>query len=811
MSALRYLLCAALLHGALPLQAQDDERLWYTSPARVWEEALPVGNGRLGAMVFGATDSERIQFNENTLYSGEPELSALGIRVSDRLDEVVALLRAGRNAEADSVAARSWIGRLDEAYQPCGDLRIDFRTEGPVSDYTHALLLRDAVVRTSYVQQGVRIVREVFASHPHGVVVVRLRSERPVLDFDVRLASPHPVAVCAEDGVLTMAGRAPEHVQRRTVEAIAEAGTQQLHPAHFDAAGRVLRREQVLYGDRLAGGGMAFRATLTPLSIDGEWTLTDAGFRVRACREAVFVLAAATSYNGPDLSPSRCGRDPRQLLAEQARALEGQTYRSLREAHTADFRALYDRCTLTLPSEGADQPTDVRLKNFPRSGDAGLAALLFRLGRYLMISGSRDGQPLNLQGLWNERVIPPWNAGYTLNINLEMNYWPAEVTNLSACHAPLFRFLREIAARGQRVAREMYGLPGWTIHHNVSLWREGYPSDGRVYWFFWNMAGPWLCNHVWEHYLFTGGDRAFLREHYPLLAGAARFCAGWLTEDAEGRLVTPASTSPENHFLMPDGREASLCMGPTMDQALVRHLFARTIAAADTLGLDDPLADTLRRQLPRLRGYRIGSRGQLLEWDREYREAEPQHRHLSHLFGLYPGADIVPETPDVLAAARRSLAERGDGTTGWSMAWKTALWARLLEGDRAWATLRNLLRRADPVDPGPAEGGVYRNLMNALPFQIDGNFGATAAIAEMLLQSHRGIVELLPALPAAWPDGEVRGLRARGGFEIGIVWRGGRLLEATVTSDRNAVCPLRYRGREQRLELRAGQTRRVVF
>lgn len=810
MSALRYLLCAALLGAALPLRAQDDDRLWYASPARVWEEALPLGNGRLGAMVFGDTASERIQFNENTLYSGEPERSVQGIRLTDRLGEVEALLRAGRNAGADSVAARSWIGRLNEAYQPCGDVRIDFRMKGPVSDYTHALSLREGVVTTSYVQQGVRIVREVFASHPHGVVVVHLRAERPVLDFDVRMASPHPVRVCAADGALTMAGRAPEHVQRRTVEAIAAAGTQCLHPEYFDAEGRVLRREQVLYGDRLAGGGMAFRAMLTPLSIDGEWSLTDSCIRVRACREATFVLGAATSYNGPGRSPSREGLDPARLLARQARLLRGQTCETLRAAHTADFRALYDRCTLTLPSAGSDRPTDERLRNVPESGDPGLAALLFRMGRYLMISGSRDGQPLNLQGLWNERVIPPWNSGYTLNINLEMNYWPAEVTNLSACHAPLFRFLGEIADSGRAVARDMYGLPGWTIHHNVSLWREGYPSDGCVYWFFWNMAGPWLCNHIWEHYLYTG-DRAFLREHYPLMAGAARFCSGWLTDDGQGRLVTRVGTSPENHFLMPDGSEASLCAGPTMDQTLVRHLFTRTIAAADTLGIADPLLDTLRRQLPRLRGYRIGSRGQLLEWDREYEEAEPQHRHVSHLFGLYPGADISLEQPEVFAAARRSLTERGDRTTGWSMAWKTALWARLLDGDRAWATLQNLLRPADPVEPGPAEGGVYRNLLNALPFQIDGNFGATAAIAEMLLQSHRGFVELLPALPAAWTDGEVRGLKARGGFEIGIVWRGGALTEATVTSDSDRACRLRYRGREQWLDLRAGETQRVVF
>lgn len=819
MKRFAYCLCAALAAASTPLSAenaqnaQNDDRLWYTSPARVWEEALPVGNGRLGAMVFGDARCERIQFNEHTLYSGEPDRSVRGIRLTDRLDEVTELLRAGRNAEADSIAGRAWIGRLNEAYQPFGDLYFDLGMEGPVSGYTHALDLREAVVTTSYVQGGVRIVREVFASHPHGVIVVRLKADRPVLRFDVRFASPHPVTVGVEGGVLTMTGRAPEHVQRRTVEAIEQAGTQRLHPEHFDASGRVLRRDQVLYGEALDGGGMTFRSTLTPLSVDGKWTLCDDRIRVSDCREATFLLAAATSFNGFDRSPSREGLDPAQLLAAQADSLAGVDYPTLRQAHAADFRALYDRVSLWLPTPAAQaaKPTDVRLREFPASGDAGLAALFFRFGRYLMISGSRGGgQPLNLQGLWNDAIVPPWNSGYTLNINLEMNYWPAEVANLSECHAPLFGFLRQIAANGEQVARDMYGLGGWTIHHNVSLWREGYPSDGFVYWFFWNMSGPWLCNHIWEHYLFTG-DRAFLAEHYPVMAGAARFCSQWLTDDGAGGLVTPVGTSPENHFLMPDGRAASLCAGPTMDQTLVRHLFARTIAAADTLGMSDPLTDTLRRQLPRLRGYRVGSRGQLLEWDREYREAEPQHRHVSHLFGLYPGADITPEQPALFAAARQSLLDRGDRTTGWSMAWKSALWARLLDGDHAWSTLRNLLRFVDPAEPGKKEGGVYRNLLNALPFQIDGNFGATAGMAEMLVQSHRGFIELLPALPAAWPHGEVRGLKARGGFEIDIRWRGGAVVEATVKSTSDALCLLRCKEREWRLDMKAGQKRTIRF
>ncbi len=797
---------------ALPLAAQTD-RLWYTTPARVWEEALPVGNGRLGAMVFGDTRRERIQFNENTLYSGEPDMAVRGIALAGRKDEVRRLIAEGRNDEAEAIMQREWIGRLNEAYQPFGDLFFDFRMEGPVSNYVHALDMDRGVVATSYEQDGAHIVREVFASHPHQAVVVRLKADRPVLHFVLNLSSPHDVDVRGSGSGIAMSGRAPAHVQRRTVEALQAAGTQRLHPEYFDAAGNLLRRDQIIYDDSPEGAGMRFEARVVPISVEGELTVRNGSILVRNCREATFVLLAATSYNGFDKSPSREGADPAVRFAAQEESLRGVSYEALKRAHEADFGALYNRVALTLPTpdEQAAKPTDVRLREFPGSGDAGLAALFFRFGRYLMISGSRPGgQPLNLQGVWNDKRMPPWNSGCTLNINLEMNYWPAEVTNLSECHEPLFRFIREIAASGTKVARDMYGLDGWAIHHNVSLWREGYPSDGFVYWFFWNVSGAWLCDHIWEHYLFTR-DEAFLREHYPLMAGAARFCSGWLAGDGEGHLVTPVGTSPENHFYLPNGREASVCPGPTMDMAVIRNLFTRTIAAADTLGISDDLTATLREQVVRLRPYRIGSRGQLLEWDREYREAEPQHRHVSHLFGLYPGSEITPATPVEFAAARQTLLDRGDRTTGWSMAWKTSLWARLLDGDRAWATLGNLLNYIDPTQENRKEGGVYRNLLNALPFQIDGNFGATAGIAEMLVQSHRGFIDLLPALPAAWPDGEVRGLCARGGFEVGIRWRGGVPERVTVRSRFGGPCRVCWKGNERVLDFRPGEEQVLTF
>lgn len=798
----------ALLAGCLcilPLAAQDNE-LWYTTPATQWEDALPVGNGRLGAMVFGDTRCERIQLNENTLYSGEPDMAVDGIRLGEHKAEVMRLLAEGRQVEAEAIAQREWAGRLDEAYQPMGDLWLDFHLDGKVTDYAHRLRMRDGMAVTTYRQGRTHIRREVFASYPDQVVVVRVEADRPI-DFDVRLSTPHPLRLrFGEADCLLLEGQAPAHVQRRTAEAIRAAGTERLHPEYFDADGRQIRSGHVLYADQLDGRGTRFLASLKPCLEDGEAVVADTVLRIRRCTRASFVLAAATSYNGPDKSPSREGRDPSVRVANDLQGMEGRTYADWRRRHVDDFAALFSRVDFRLPAPAnvAALPTDERLRRFTGDNDPALYALFFQLGRYLMIAGSRPGgQPLNLQGLWNDKVVPPWCAGYTLNINLEMNYWPAEVTNLSECHEPLFRFLREIAARGRRVAADMYGLDGWTVHHNMSIWREGYPSDGFVYWFFWNMSGPWLCQHIWEHYAYTA-DVDFLREMYPVMAGSARFCSQWLVDDGRGCLVTPVGTSPENHYLLPDGGEASLCPGPTMDMAIVRHLFARTLEAARVLGVDDALTDTLRSQLPRLRPYRKGSHGQLLEWDKEYAEYEPQHRHVSHLFGLYPGSDVALD-PVWREAARRSLLDRGDKTTGWSMAWKTSLWARLHDGDHAYATLRNLLNLVSTGQDGTLAGGVYRNLLNALPFQIDGNFGATAGMAEMLLQSHGETVDLLPALPTAWPEGEVRGLKARGGLTVDLRWKDGLLLEAVLTASHTGSYRLAYRGATHTLRLFAGQ------
>lgn len=804
----KYLLLSlfGLFFAATYSYGQEALTLWYTSPAKHWEEALPVGNGRLGAMVFGDPHKERIQFNENTLYSGEPETEK-GIKVYPQLPRIKQLLNEGKNEEAEAVMQKEWIGRLNEAYQPFGDLILDFGINQAITDYKHALDMERAVVTTTYRQNGHLIKREVFASYPAQAIVVKLTATEPILSFKAQLTSPHPYSNSIEKGLLLLKGQAPAHAQRRTLRSIQEAQTERLHPEYFDENGTIIRQKQVIYGDEMDGKGTRFEAALSVTHLGGELNIGKQTVEAKNCSEVTLLIYAATSYNGPDKSPSKEGKDSHKAILKTYAANKNKSYNTLLKQHIQDHQALFNRVVFTLPATEKQRamPTDERLKHFAEQEDQELITQFFQFGRYLMIAGSRDnGQPLNLQGLWNDKVLPPWNSGYTLNINLEMNYWPAEVTNLSECHQPLFGFLDEVAKRGESLAKNMYQLDGWAIHHNVSIWREAYPSDGFVYWFFWNMSGPWLCQHIWEHYLFTQ-DLAFLKRYYPVLKGSAMFCNGWLTQNAQGEWVTPVSTSPENAFLLANGRPASVCAGSTMDLTLIRHLFDRTIKAAKLLQTDQTLCAELETKLKGLKGYQVGANGELLEWDKAYQESEPQHRHVSHLFGLYPGCDITPETPSLFEAARTTLTKRGNKTTGWSMAWKISLWSRLLDAANAHEALVNLMTYIVPHQKGENRGGLYRNLLNALPFQIDGNFGATAGIAEMLLQSHRKVIHLLPALPANWQEGEMNGLRARGGVTVDLKWRNGSLQEATFSSDCDQPITVVYREKEYRLILNKKQ------
>ena len=810
---MKRILTLLLACGALTLSAQQTEtnmKLWYDSPGANWNEALPIGNGHLGMMIYGEVEEEHLQMNENTIYSGEPGMEFTEFNIFRSFPEVVAAAQNGEYRKADSLVRDNWLGRLHQCYQPLSHVYVKYdNADGPVSNYYRELDIANSTYTMTYTQNGINYKREYFASNPDRVMVMRVTADKPgAISMHVRYKPNHKeTAVPSLEGsVYKLRGQAPAIAQRRSAAQLEQWGFKYKHPELYDRWGNSRYGIQnVLYGDVVDGKGMFYEAQIGVTHTDGKVSQDADGYLwVSDAQEVVVIIAAATSYNGPWRSPSRDGADQEALVNRYYKSAAPKSWSQLRQAHTADYKSIFDRVKLNLYSR-KDQlalPTDTRINSYKRDNDPQLAAMLFQYGRYLTISASREGgQPMNLQGMWNDRTVPSWNCGYTQNINAQMNYWPLEVAGLEGCGEPFFRMIEELSIAGTKTASKMYRARGWVAHHNSSIWRETYPNDGNAENAPWNMAAGWFSSHLWEHFLYTG-DREFLKEKcYPIMKGATLFCLDWMMEDKSGWLVTPVGNSPENTFYLPGteamGRDrnrpkAALSPGPTMDMAIIKELFERMIIASELLDIDAELRAELEEKYTKLLPYRIGGKGQLQEWIYDFQEVDPRHRHVSHLYGFHPGNQITPEqSPELFNAVARTLELRGDAATGWSMGWKVNLWARLLDGNHANKIITNLF---NPIDfgQGTGGGGLYRNMLDAhAPFQIDGNMGFTAGVIEMLMQSHAGYLQLLPALPDVWKEGNISGIRARGGFILDIAWKNGKLTSAKITSTLGGVCRLK--------------------